>query len=163
MLRAALRPAAVAARSVKFNNVSRTLAMSAVRRSTDHHDHHHESPIPSLFPPGAKPGEVPTDVSHATGLERLQVLGEAEGVKVFDYEPLDSSRVGTLAEPVKVFSWDTERLIGCTGAPAESHDLVWFNLRKDAKARCPECGSVYAMDFQGDEEALAIAKAAAHH
>ena len=135
--------------------------MSAVRRSGEHHDHHHhESPIPSLFPPGSKPGEVPTDLSHATGLERLQVLGEAEGVKVFDYEPLDASRIGTFENPVKVFSWvslssflyissylsskftqDTERLVGCTGSPAESHDLIWFNLTKDSKPRCPECGS----------------------
>ncbi|KAI0342836.1 cytochrome c oxidase polypeptide IV [Trametopsis cervina] len=165
MLRAAVRPAAIAARSIKANNVSRTIAMSAVRRAADHHDHHdhHESPIPSLFPPGSQPGQVPTDISHATGLERLQVLGETEGVKVFDFEPLDASRVGTLDAPIKVFSWDTERLVGCTGAPAESHELVWFNVKKDAKARCVECGSVYEMDFQGDEEALAIAKAAAHH
>jgi hypothetical protein len=33
------------------------------------------------------------------------VLGEAEGVKVFDFEPLDASRVGTQENPVKVFSW----------------------------------------------------------
>ncbi|KAI0777114.1 COX5B-domain-containing protein [Irpex lacteus] len=164
MLRAAIRPATVAARSFKPANVSRTLSMSAIRRSGEHHDnHHHESPIPSLFPPGSKPGEVPTDLTHATGLERLQVLGEAEGVKVFDFEPLDASRVGTTENPIKVFSFDTERLVGCTGAPAESHDLVWFNLTKGNHARCPECGSVYDLDFHGDEEALAIAKAAAHH
>lgn len=106
MLRAAVRPATVAARSVKPANVSRTLSMSAIRRSGEHHDnHHHESPIPSLFPPGSKPGEVPTDLTHATGLERLQVLGEAEGVKVFDFEPLDASRVGTTENPIKVFSF----------------------------------------------------------
>lgn len=104
MLRAAVRPVAVATRSLKSTSVARTLASSAVRRSGDHH-HADHSPIPTLFPPGAKAGVVPTDLDHATGLERLQVLGEKEGVKVFDYEPLDASRIGTLADPVKVFSW----------------------------------------------------------
>ena len=97
MFRAAIRPATIAARSLKPATAVRTLAVSAVRRSG--------APAPPLYPPGAKPGEVPTDDVHATGLERLQILGEKEGVKVFDYEPLDSSRVGTLADPIKVFSW----------------------------------------------------------
>ena len=97
MFRAAVRPATVAARSLKPAAPVRALAVSAVRRSG--------APAPPLYPPGAKSGEVPTDDIHATGLERLQVLGEKEGVRVFDYEPLDSSRIGTLADPVKVFSW----------------------------------------------------------
>ena len=105
MFRVALRPAAVAARSFKPANATRSLAVSAVRRAADHHDHADHHAIPTLLPPGSKPGEVPSDLSHATGLERLQVLGEAEGVKVFDYEPLDASRVGTIADPIKVFSW----------------------------------------------------------
>ena len=71
-------------------------------------DHH---AIPTLLPPGSSPGEVPSDLSHATGIERLQVLGEAENVKVFDYEPLDASRIGTLDDPIKVFSWVSRNLV----------------------------------------------------
>ena len=97
MFRTAIRPVTVAARSLKPATPVRTLAVSAVRRSS--------APAPPLFPPGAKDGEVPTDELHATGLERLQLLGEKEGVKVFDYDALDSSRIGTLADPIKVFSW----------------------------------------------------------
>ena len=99
MFRAAVRPVALAARAAKPANAVRTLAVSAVRRSD------HAAPPPPLYPPGAKDGEVPTDDVHATGLERLQLLGLKEGLKVFDYDPLDSSRIGTVADPIKVFSW----------------------------------------------------------
>lgn len=99
MFRAAVRPAALAARSARPATAVRTLAVSAVRRSD------HAAPPPPLYPVGSKDGEVPTDDVHATGLERLQLLGLREGVKVFDYDPLDSSRIGTMADPVKVFSW----------------------------------------------------------
>lgn len=77
----------------------RALSTSAIRRSDDHH-----ASAPSIYGVGAKPGEIPTDESQSTGLDRVQVLGLLEGVDVFDLEPLDSSRIGTLANPVKVFS-----------------------------------------------------------
>lgn len=105
---------------------------------------------------------MPTDDVHATGLERLQVLGEMHGVKVFDYEPLDSSRIGTKKDPIKVLSWDTERIIGCTGSPAESHELHWMTLKLGEHPRCPECGSVYELDFHGDLELLKAQKAHGH-
>jgi cytochrome c oxidase subunit 5b len=60
---------------------------------------------PQLFGPGAKPGTVPTDIEQATGLERLQLLGDLEGINVFDDSPLDSSRIGTKANPVLVPSF----------------------------------------------------------
>ena len=62
-------------------------------------------PPPQLYGEGAKPGTVPTDLEQATGLERLQLLGEIEGVKVFDDSPLDASRLGTKANPVSVPSY----------------------------------------------------------
>ena len=104
MLRVALRPASLAARAVR--PATRALSGSAIRRAVDHHDHDHEPQLqPALIAPGAPAGTVPTDDVHATGVERLQVLGEMYGVKVFDYEPLDSSRIGTKKDPIKVFSW----------------------------------------------------------
>lgn len=48
-----------------------------------------------LVGPGAKAGEIPTDLEQSTGLERLEILGKMEGVDVFDMRPLDSSRKGT--------------------------------------------------------------------
>ena len=63
---------------------------------------------------GAKPGEMPTDENQSTGLERLELLGRLEGVDVFDMEPLESHRKGTLKEPINVKSlvsviWKEER------------------------------------------------------
>jgi len=108
-------------------------------------------PPPQLYGEGAKPGTIPTDLEQATGLERLQLLGDIEGIKVFDDAPLDASHLGTKANPVLVPSYDVERIIGCTGFPADSHDVLWFTVKKDKQARCTECGPVYALDFQGEE------------
>ncbi|KAI9461596.1 COX5B-domain-containing protein [Lactarius psammicola] len=123
----------------------RTISSSAIRRSDDHH-----AAAPSIYGTGAKAGEVPTDGSQSTGLDRVQVLGLLEGVDVFDLEPLDSSRVGTLADPIKVLSVDTERTVGCTGSPADSHDVLWFRVTTEKPSRCPECGSAYAIEFAPD-------------
>lgn len=132
--RSALRPSSVAVRA---------LSTTPARRSG--------GGAPQLFGPGAKPGEVATDDVQATGLERIQVLGEKEGIEVFDFKPLESSRIGTLADPIKVLSWEPNRIIGCTGSPAESHELLWMNLTAQKNRRCPECGSVYALDYNVNE------------
>ncbi|KAI9428866.1 COX5B-domain-containing protein [Lactarius indigo] len=150
MLHVALRTArssVLAARTsvVRPSFALRAISSSALRRSDDHH-----AAAPSIYGVGAKPGETPTDGSQSTGLDRVQVLGLLEGVDVFDLEPLDSSRLGTLADPVKVFSADTERIVGCTGSPADSHDVLWFRVTTEKPSRCPECGSAYAIEFAPD-------------
>jgi len=75
---------------------SRAFTLSAARKSGH--------PSPQLFGEGGKTGEVPTDINQSTGLERLQTLGFLEGIDVFDSQPLDSSRIGTLDNPVLVYS-----------------------------------------------------------
>jgi cytochrome c oxidase subunit 5b len=82
-----------------------------------------------LLPPGAKPGTVPTDAEQSTGLERLEILGKMQGVDVFDMKPLDSSRVGTMEDPIIVNSAGEEQYAGCTGFPADSHDVLWVTVR----------------------------------
>ncbi|KAE9400197.1 cytochrome c oxidase polypeptide IV [Gymnopus androsaceus JB14] len=111
----------------------------------------HGPPPPGLFGPGGKAGEVPGIAEQSTGIERLQYLGDAEGIQIFDTAPLDSSRIGTKKDPILVPSPSAERLVGCTGSPADSHDVLWFPLMKDHQHRCLECGSVYQMDFYGEE------------
>ncbi|KAI0303721.1 cytochrome c oxidase subunit VB-domain-containing protein [Multifurca ochricompacta] len=130
---------------VRPSSAFRALSTSAIRRSDDHH-----AAAPSIYGVGAKPGEIPTDESQSTGLDRVQVLGLLEGVDVFDLEPLDSTRIGTLADPIKVFSTDNERIVGCTGSPADSHDVLWFRVTTEKPSRCPECGSAHAIDFASD-------------
>ncbi|KAA1467534.1 COX5B-domain-containing protein [Dentipellis sp. KUC8613] len=150
MFKAALRsarPAALAARAgARATPSLRALSTSAVRRSDDH-----KAAAPPIYGPGAKPGEVPTDAVQSTGLDRVETLGLLEGVNVFDLEPLDASRIGTLADPIKVFSVEPERIVGCTGSPADSHDLHWFNVNSEKPRRCPECGSAYIIEAKPNE------------
>ena len=94
----ALRPATISARNATRLSINAIRTFKTTPRSSS------GAPVPQLFGSGAKPGEVPTDESQSTGLERFQLLGEMEGVSAFDMEPLDSSRVGTLQNPIKVVS-----------------------------------------------------------
>lgn len=113
-------------------------------------DVHSES---DLLPPGASPGTVPTDAEQATGLERLEILGKMEGIDVFDMRPLDASRKGTLQDPIIVHSFGDEQYVGCTGCPADSHVVIWLTTSRDRPVeRCPECGSVYKMEYVGPTE-----------
>ncbi|KAH0601349.1 hypothetical protein MHUMG1_00223 [Metarhizium humberi] len=106
-----------------------------------------------LFGPGARPGSVPTDLEQATGLERLEILGKMEGVDIFDMRPLDASRKGTMENPIMVRSAGDEQYAGCTGSPADSHVVTWLGLSKERPIeRCPECGSVYKMEYVGAED-----------
>ncbi|TWU76136.1 Cytochrome c oxidase subunit 4 [Metarhizium rileyi] len=106
-----------------------------------------------LFGPGARPGSVPTDLEQATGLERLEILGKMEGVDIFDMRPLDASRKGTMENPIMVRSAGEEQQAGCTGSPADSHVVTWLGLSKERPIeRCPECGSVYKMEYIGPED-----------
>ncbi|EEH18763.2 cytochrome c oxidase subunit 4, mitochondrial [Paracoccidioides brasiliensis Pb03] len=105
-----------------------------------------------LLPPGAKAGSIPTDYEQATGLERLELLGKMHGVDVFDMRPLDSSRLGTLDNPIIVKSGGDEQYAGCTGFPADSHTVIWLTVsRKRPIERCSECGNVVKMEYIGPE------------
>ncbi|KAK1634926.1 cytochrome c oxidase subunit VB [Colletotrichum phormii] len=103
-----------------------------------------------LHGPGAKPGTIPTDLEQSTGLERLEILGKMEGVDVFDMRPLDASRKGTVENPIPVRSAGEEQYLGCTGVPVDSHVTIWLTISRDRPIeRCPECGSVYKMEYVG--------------
>ncbi|MCJ1313708.1 Cytochrome c oxidase subunit 4 [Agyrium rufum] len=103
-----------------------------------------------LLPPGAERGTIPTDLEQATGLERLEILGKMQGVDIFDMKPLDASRRGTLDDPIMVRSFGDEQYLGCTGYPADSHDVKWLTIsRLRPVERCIECGGVYKMEYVG--------------
>ncbi len=98
----AVRPVVVAAAAKPSARTTalRSFASSSRRLSGDHHG------PPQLYGPGSKNAEaIPSDAEQATGLERFQLLGRMEGVDVFDLKPLDASRLGTAAEPIKVQSF----------------------------------------------------------
>ncbi|KAL8812447.1 MAG: hypothetical protein Q9223_001606 [Gallowayella weberi] len=57
---------------------------------------------------------------------------------------------GTLKDPIIVKSAGDEQYCGCTGCPADSHTVKWLTTsRKRPIERCPECGSVYKMEYVG--------------
>merc|ERR1711939_390815 len=97
-----------------------------------------------LIGPGAAPGTIPTDLEQATGLDRLEI---------FDMKPLDASRLGTLDNPIVVKSFGDEQYAGCTGFPADSHNVIWLTMSRERPVeRCPECGNVLKMDYVGPQE-----------
>ncbi|KAI1197386.1 COX5B-domain-containing protein [Nemania serpens] len=159
--RAAIAAARRAAVAPVAPVVRRSFAASVVRRDAKNVEPH--APIDQkmktfkeirteedLFGPGAAPGTVPTDLEQSTGLERLEILGKMEGVDIFDMRPLDSSRRGTLDNPIVVRSAGDEQYAGCTGSPADSHVVIWLGMsRARPVERCPECGSVYKMEYIG--------------
>ena len=55
-----------------------------------------------------------------------------------------------MEEPITVNSAGNEQYVGCTGYPADSHNVLWITLTRDEpKSRCMECGSVYNMHYVG--------------
>ncbi|CAI6334727.1 unnamed protein product [Periconia digitata] len=162
---------AVARRAAPRAIARRTFTTSFVRRDANQNkDAGHSASSPSvvegykkledikteadLLPPGgARPGTVPTDLEQATGLERLEILGKMQGVDIFDMRPLDASRVGTMEDPIVVNSAGNEQYVGCTGCPADSHEVLWITLtREEPVSRCMECGSAYKMHYIGPED-----------
>ncbi|KAG4426310.1 cytochrome c subunit VB [Cadophora sp. DSE1049] len=106
-----------------------------------------------LIGPGAAPGTIPTDLEQATGLDRLEILGKVQGIDIFDMKPLDASRLGTLDNPIVVKSFGDEQYAGCTGFPADSHNVIWLTMSRERPVeRCPECGNVLKMDYVGPQE-----------
>ncbi|EEB05950.2 cytochrome c oxidase subunit IV [Schizosaccharomyces japonicus yFS275] len=99
----------------------------------------------SLQPEGAPEGTIPTDLEQSTGLERAEMIADILGEDLFDMAPLDSSRTGTVQDPIIVPSLDPYRYIGCTGSPADSHPIVWMTVKEGKLRRCPTCGSVYRL------------------
>ncbi|CED84102.1 Cytochrome c oxidase, subunit Vb/COX4 [Phaffia rhodozyma] len=97
--------------------------------------------------PGAKLGSVPTDLDQATGTERYELLGNMAGIDVFDMKPVLVDRMGTMADPIPVHAIIDERLVGCTGYPVDSHDLLWYSLKGEEIARCAECGCCYQLKY----------------
>lgn len=99
-----------------------------------------ESHAPIIQGEGTKDGEVASDEQQSTGLERFEILGRLQGVDVFGQEPVESDRVATVDNPIVVESLYPQRIVGCTGVPADSHETVWVRLEREGQRRCTSCG-----------------------
>ncbi|TLD28362.1 hypothetical protein PspLS_03109 [Pyricularia sp. CBS 133598] len=152
----------VARRAAMSGVVRRSFVTSVARRSNESES---KAPTPKvqtladiktiddLVGPGAKAGTVPTDLEQSTGLERLEILGKMEGIDIFNMKPLDAPYKGTIEKPVMVRSAGEEQFVGCTGFPKDSHEVLWLGMdKKRPVERCPECGSVFKMEFVGKED-----------
>ena len=94
---------------------------------------------PFFLPPGGPIGRVPTDLEQSTGIERYELLGKLAGLDLFGMEPLPSDRLGTVDDPVLIYSSEPIHYIGCTGVPADSHETLFMRLEKWSKhSRCKE-------------------------
>ncbi|KAK9332498.1 cytochrome c oxidase subunit VB-domain-containing protein [Lipomyces starkeyi] len=107
-----------------------------------------------LFGPGAEPGQIPSDFEQATGLERLELLSNMAGIDIWDLEPLPSHRTGTIEDPLIVDSPTEQKFLGCTGSPADTHEIEWLNATIYEPARCLECGSVYQLNYIGPADEI---------
>ncbi|KAK7207877.1 cytochrome c oxidase polypeptide IV [Myxozyma melibiosi] len=102
-----------------------------------------------LFGPGATKGKVPTNLEQATGLERLELLADMAGIDLFDQVTLPSDRKGTIFDPVVIQVPVKQKYIGCTGIPADTHEIEWMSATIRRPARCVECGCVYRLEYVG--------------
>ncbi|GJN90339.1 hypothetical protein Rhopal_003348-T1 [Rhodotorula paludigena] len=127
LFRTALRTVAPRALPRAQAPVARTF-LTSLPRFSDHQE-------PILQGPGGKSGEIPTDLEQATGLERFELLHKLKGEEAFSLEPLEVPRLGTIEDPIKVFSL--------------SHDTILFTAHKDKAIRCPECGCAYQVEYHG--------------
>jgi cytochrome c oxidase subunit 5b len=79
-----------------------------------------------------------------------------------------------MEDPIVVNSAGNEQYVGCTGYPADSHNVLWITVgcppatssprneglttndaqltREEPVARCMECGSAYKMHYVGPPE-----------
>ncbi|KAI9291274.1 COX5B-domain-containing protein [Neoconidiobolus thromboides FSU 785] len=136
----AIPRASTLTKRVLVNNV-RSISSTMICKGGDHH-----APAPIIVGPGAKDGEVPSDIEQAAGLARIELLSEIEGREFFDLRPIEMTHLGTKKNPIVVESHDNIRYVGCTGYPVDSHDTIWLTLEEQHEFdRCPECGSVYKL------------------
>ncbi|OJZ83281.1 hypothetical protein ASPFODRAFT_49943 [Aspergillus luchuensis CBS 106.47] len=76
-----------------------------------------------------------------------------QGIDIFDMRPLDASRKGTLEDPIIVNGAGDEQYAGCTGFPADSHQVNWLTVSRDRPIeRCGECGNVVKLNYVGPLE-----------
>ncbi|KAJ2824336.1 Cytochrome c oxidase subunit 4 [Coemansia erecta] len=100
--------------------------------------------------PEPKAGRVPTNFEQSTGNERKEYVAAQQGKEYFDLGPLYLETKGTRQNPTIVPSGAAWRLVGCNGAPGESHELMWIRVeRSHGIDRCPECGNVYKLSDTG--------------
>lgn len=108
------------------------------------------NPEQNSIPGFRAPGQVASNWELAAGAERFEYLKKLEGEDPWeDLNPIILTEPGTVKSPIIVKGVDSERYIGCTGFPADSHEVVWLTLRPREKGvdRCPHCGNAFKVFY----------------
>lgn len=139
-----LRIASRASRSFQ-----RSIALRTFASKPEPKDNEVEPPVVG---PGGPSDKILGMYEQSAGLERLEYLAGLAGRSIFLMEPLKVDRFGTLKAPIPVESISGERMVGCSGFPVESHELMWFNVSKEkGPGRCPECGQAFAIQLANQD------------
>lgn len=97
--------------------------------------------IPEVKP--GKPGEIPSILDQATGLERAEI----DHPDLFKHNEVLRGAFGTVDNPVKIQSNFDARIVGCTGkATPDDHEIMWMNVEKGEQCTCRLCGQVFELD-----------------
>lgn len=102
----------------------------------------------SVVGPGGPSDRILGMYEQSAGLERLEYLSNLAQRPLFLMDPLKIDRFGTLKAPHMVQSISGQRIVGCTGYPVDSHELMWFEADVNkGPGRCPECGQAFAIEM----------------
>ncbi|PJF17506.1 hypothetical protein PSACC_02683 [Paramicrosporidium saccamoebae] len=110
------------------------------------------TPDTDVVGPGTRdPNAISTPYEISAGLERVELLAKLAGSSAFLMEPLKVDHYGTLKEPILVDSVVGRRLVGCTGFPKYSHEVLWFWVdSKEGPMRCQDCGQAFLEKLPND-------------
>ncbi|PXF43140.1 Cytochrome c oxidase subunit 5b-1, mitochondrial [Gracilariopsis chorda] len=145
--RSAARSSSVLASLARLSRSPSTLHPRLLSIPSSHSVRHYaaKSDGPSVVAevkPGT-PGEIPSIMDQATGLERAEI----DHPDLFKHNEILKGPFGTAEHPVKIQSAYDARIVGCTGKAApDDHDLVWLLVEKGEQAVCKECGQVFELD-----------------
>ncbi len=93
-------------------------------------------------------GGLPDIETQVQGLQKRELDAVRHGKPVFPTnQGLLTGPFGTEANPVKVPSAFSSRIVGCTGGSGDhSHELLWHEVREGETTVCMACGQFFTLD-----------------
>ncbi|KAJ1562546.1 Cytochrome c oxidase subunit 4 [Cladochytrium tenue] len=135
--------AIAAAKAAPRGVLVRAFSAAAIARSATPA---HSKPADPVIPGYRKDGVVPKNWELATGPERYELERNLAGHKVaFEgMNPIYLTSKPTAKNPYVIHGTDVVKYIGCTGFPADTHEIVWLTLSEHKGVdRCPHCGNAF--------------------
>jgi hypothetical protein len=91
---------------------------------------------------------LPDIEQQVRGLQARELEAQRAGKPVFPTnQGLLTGPFGTEANPVKVPSAFSSRIVGCTGGSGDhSHELLWHEVREGETTVCMACGQFFTLE-----------------